>query len=228
MNEQSLTAKLREVSFATLGHFLEKGFVNYAIRAMVPGGRIVGRAVTLRVAQADACAVNQALISLHPGDVLVIDMADDHDHACIGAVTQFAARCAGAAGIVVDGVVTDLNELRACQLPVFARGTTQLTTKLVGEDKSAYNVPVSCGGIVVNPGDMVLADDNGVLVLPAEDLTDVVDRALASDLAEPDLLARLSSGQKLSDVLNTSGAGVKHHTRLCTKSRQPQSPPLER
>lgn len=208
MNEQALTAKLREVSFATLGHFLEKGFVNYAIRAMVPGGRIVGRAVTLRVAQADACAVNQALISLHPGDVLVIDMADDHDHACIGAVTQFAARCAGAAGIVVDGVVTDLNELRVCQLPVFARGTTQLTTKLVGGDKSAYNVPVSCGGIVVRPGDMVLADDNGVLVLPAEDLTEVVDKALASDLAEPDLLARLRSGQKLSDVLNTSGAGA--------------------
>lgn len=202
MNDEALTAKLREVSFATLGHFLEKGFVNYAIRAMVPGGRIVGRAVTLRVAQADACAVNRALINLHAGDVLVIDMADDHDHACIGAVTQFAARCVGASGIVVDGVVTDLNELRACQLPVFARGTTQLTTKLVGGDKSAFNVPVNCGGIVVNPGDLVLADDNGVLVLPAEDLIGVVDKALTSDLEEPDLLARLRSGQKLSDVLN--------------------------
>ncbi|MFJ7005586.1 Rid family hydrolase [Pseudomonas putida] len=81
--------------------------------------------LTLRLAEPDAIAVNRALISLQPGDALVIDMAGDHAHACIGAVTQFAARCAGAAGIIVDGVVTDINELRACQLQVFARGTTQ-------------------------------------------------------------------------------------------------------
>lgn len=204
MNNEELTTKLREVSFATLGHFLERGFVNHAIRAMVPGGRIVGRAVTLRLAEADACAVNRALITLQPGDVLVIDMAGDHAHACIGAVTQFAARCAGAAGIVVDGVVTDLNELRACQLPVFARGTTQLTTKLVGGEGNSLNVAVTCGGVAVQPGDMVLADDNGVLILPPDELAAVIDRALASDLAEPDLLARLRGGEPLSTVLVTS------------------------
>jgi len=203
MTHEALTAKLREVSFATLGHFLERGFVNHAIGAMVPGGRIVGRAVTLRLAEADACAVNRALIALQSGDVLVIDMVGDHAHACIGAVTQFAARCAGAAGIVVDGLVTDLNELRACQLPVFARGTTQLTTKLVGGEESELNVAVTCGGVVVHPGDIVLADDNGVLILPAEALAKVIDRALASDLAEPELLARLRDGQPLGTVLVT-------------------------
>ena len=143
MTNDALIAKLREVSFATLGHFLERGFLNHAIGAMVPGGRIVGRAVTLCLADADACAVNRALIALQPGDVLVIDMAGDHAHACIGAVTQFAARCAGAAGIVVDGVVTDLNELRACQLPVFARGTTQLTTKLVGGESRSITIAMN-------------------------------------------------------------------------------------
>lgn len=204
MNDDELIAKLREVSFATLGHFLEHGFVQHTIRAMVPGSRIVGRAVTLRLAEADACAVNRALITLQPGDVLVIDMAGDHSHACIGAVTQFAARCASAAGIVVDGVVTDLNELRTCQLPVFARGTTQLTTKLVGGDESLLNVAVTCGGVAVQPGDMVLADDNGVLIVPTVQLAKVIDRALASDLSEPDMLARLRNGDPLNSVLVTN------------------------
>ncbi|WJD67834.1 RraA family protein [Pseudomonas asiatica] len=206
MNDQELTAKLREVSFATLGHFLELGFVHHAVRAMVPGGRIVGRAVTLRLAEADACAVNRALVTLQPGDVLVIDMAADESHACVGAITQYAARCAGAAGIVVDGVVTDLNELQTCQLPVFARGTSQLTTKLVGGKASALNVPVNCGGVAVNPGDIVLADDNGVLIAPAEELAKVTDRALESDRSEPKLMARLRAGEPLEEVLILSNA----------------------
>jgi len=204
MTDNDLIAKLREVSFATLGHFLERGFVSHEIRAMVPGGRIVGRAVTLRLAQPDAIAVNRALVSLQPGDALVIDMAGDHAHACVGAVTQFAARCAGAAGIIVDGVVTDINELRACQLPVFARGTTQLTTKLIGSAASQVNVAVNCAGVTVNPGDLVLADDNGVLILPAGELATVIDKALHADLTEPDLLARLRDGEPLYKVLVTS------------------------
>lgn len=198
--ERSLS-QLEEISFATLGHFLEQGFVSHEIRALVPDVRFIGRAVTLRVAQADAIAVNRALASLKPGDALVIDMAGDHEHACVGAVTQCAARCAGAVGIVVDGVVTDLTELRAAGLPVFARGTSQLTTKLVGTSPSALNVPVTCGGIPVHPGDLVLADDNGVLVLPSEVVAGVIDRALASDRAEPEMLARLRAGEPLESVL---------------------------
>ncbi|WDY60146.1 RraA family protein [Pseudomonas sp. PSKL.D1] len=201
MND-TLIGKLREVSFATLGHFLECGFVSHEVRAMVPGGRIVGRALTLRLAEPDACAVNRALASLQPGDVLVIDTVGDHAHACVGAVTQYAARCQGAAGIVVDGVVTDLNELRSCQLPVFARGTSQLTTKLLGGAASALNVAIHCGGVTVNPGEIVLADDNGVIALPDAPLAKVVDRALASDLAEPALLARLRNGEPLQQVLS--------------------------
>jgi len=204
MNDDDLIAKLREVSFATLGHFLERGFVNHEIRAMVPGGRIVGRAVTLRLAEPDAIAVNRALTTLQPGDALVIDMAGDHAHACVGAVTQFAARCAGAAGIIVDGLVTDINELRTCRLPVFARGTTQLTTKLIGSQTSQANVPVHCAGVKVHPGDFVLADDNGVLILPAEALASVIDKALQSDFNEPDLLAGLRNGKPLQEVLALS------------------------
>ncbi|MCY1289826.1 4-hydroxy-4-methyl-2-oxoglutarate aldolase/4-carboxy-4-hydroxy-2-oxoadipate aldolase [compost metagenome] len=201
MDLERLLAQLREVSFATLGHFLEQGFVSHEIRALVPDVRFIGRAVTLRVAQADAIAVNRALASLKPGDVLVIDMAGDHEHACVGAVTQCAAQCAGAVGIVIDGVATDLAELCAAGLPVFARGTSQLTTKLVGTSGSALNVPVTCGGVPVQPGDLVMADDNGVLILPPAVIADVIDQAQASDRAEPGLLVRLRAGERLESVL---------------------------
>ncbi|MHC6225089.1 RraA family protein [Pseudomonas sp. X10] len=203
---QHLIGQLGEVSFATLGHFLEEGFVSHGIRAMVPNVRFIGRALTLRVAHADAVAVNRALAALQAGDVLVIDMSGDDAHACVGAVTQCAAQCAGAVGIVVDGVVTDVAELRAAGLPVFARGTTQLTTKLLGVPGSALNVPVNCGGVTVSPGDLVMADDNGVLVLSADTVASVIEQALTSDRNEPSLLARLKNGEPVETVLSMVSA----------------------
>lgn len=203
MDESKLIEQLKSVSFATLGHFLEEGFADMQLRAMVPNVKVVGRALTLKLVGADAIAVNQALALIKPDDVLVIDTGGDHRHAPVGAVTSCAARCAGAVGIVVDGAVTDLLELRETALPVFARGTSLLTTKLHGRGDSQINQPVQCAGVTVRPGDLVLADDNGVLFLDQASAQDVIERALASDRAEPQLLARLLAGEPVSSVLLT-------------------------
>lgn len=196
-----LIEKLNNVSFATLGHLLEDGFVSAEIRSMLSAVKVVGRAVTLSVIDADAIAVNRALASLQDGDVLVIDMNGDRRHACVGTVTACAARARGARAIVVDGVVTDILELREAGLPVFARGTSLLTTKLHGNAESRLNVPVQCGGVEVHPGDLVLGDDNGLLILPSRALAAVIDQALASDHAEPGLLERLQAGEPIELVL---------------------------
>ncbi|MGI4941199.1 MAG: RraA family protein [Janthinobacterium lividum] len=196
-----LLDRLMDVSFPTLGHFLEQGFAGFHVRAMVPGVKLAGRAATLLLADADAVAVIQALAGLRPGDVLVIDTGGDHAHAPVGAVTACAAQATGAKGIVVDGVVTDILELRGIGLPVFARGTTVLTTKRHGLGTSRFGVPVTCGGVTVRPGDIVLADDNGVLFLDEAAAASVLDQALASDRAEPAILARLRSGEPVSAVL---------------------------
>ena len=87
-----LLEKLHQVSFATLGHLLEDGFVSAEIRSMLSAVKVVGRAVTLSVIDADAIAVNRALASLQDGDVLVIDMNGDRRHACVGTVTVCAAQ----------------------------------------------------------------------------------------------------------------------------------------
>ncbi|MFM0273901.1 RraA family protein [Paraburkholderia aspalathi] len=199
--DSSLLRSLESVSFPTLGHFMEDGFADHRLRAMVPNVKVIGRAVTLKLLSPDAIPVNRALSQLKPGDVLVIDMSGNHTHAPVGAVTACAALNAGARGVIVDGVVTDLLELRSTGLPVFARGTSLLTTKKRDTMSSLFNEPVICGGVVVRPGDIVLADDNGVLFAEAPALAAVIDMALASDHAEPAILARLNDKAPLQEVL---------------------------
>ncbi|CAE6928575.1 hypothetical protein R69608_04525 [Paraburkholderia nemoris] len=199
--DSSLLRSLESISFPTLGHFMEDGFADHRIRAMVPNVKVIGRAVTLKLLSPDAIPVNRALSQLKPGDVLVIDMSGNHTHAPVGAVTACAALNAGARGVIVDGVVTDLIELRSTGLPVFARGTSLLTTKKRDTMSSLFNEPVICGGVVVRPGDIVLADDNGVLFAEASALAAVIDMALASDRAEPTILARLNAKAPLHKVL---------------------------
>ena len=201
MDKSQLIEQLKAVSFPTLGHFLEEGFADSQLRAMVPNVKLVGRALTLKLVGADAIAVNQALALIKPGDVLVIDTGGDWQHAPVGAVTSCAASCAGAAGIVVDGAVTDLLELREGGLPVFARGTSLLTTKLHGRGDSEINQPIQCAGVTVQSGDLVLGDDNGVLFLDWSTAASVIEKALASDHAEPRLLERLRAGEPVAQVL---------------------------
>lgn len=198
---QTLLQDLTAVSYPTIGHFLEEGFVSPDIQSLLEGFKVAGPAVTVRIADRDAIAVNRALLALRPGDVLVVDMLGDHRHAPVGAVTAAAAHAQGAAAIVVDGVATDLLELRQIDLPVSAQGTSCLTTKRVGGASSAINVPVNCGGVKVNPGDLVLGDDNGLIVLSPEAATGVLQQALESDATEPALVARIAAGESLDTIL---------------------------
>lgn len=212
MTEESLESKLNRVEFPTLGHFLEEGFLPPGVRALAPGMLTVGRARTVRIPDADAAAVNQAIIGLAPGDVLVIDMGGDAQHvdphACVGAVTVAALRAAGAAGVVVNGLVTDLDDLTAerdgqRRVPVFARGSSSLTTKRLASGASEFDVPVEIDGVTIHPGDWVLGDRNGVLISSDDALAEVIEAALASDAAEPALLERIAAGEPLADLLYT-------------------------
>ena len=192
---------LKAISYPTIGHLLEDGLLDPAIQSLLDGVKVAGPAVTVRIVGNDAIAMNRALLELYPGAVLVVDMDGDRRHAPVGAVTAAAAKARGAAGIVVDGVVTDLLELRSTGLPVFARGTSCLTTKRLHGTESAVNIPVRCGDVTVTPGDWVLGDDNGVIALSQQEAAAVLERALASDAAEPELLARVAAGEPLETLL---------------------------
>ncbi len=192
----SQLALLTGVETATVGHFLHDGFVDPAVRAVLPDKRVAGTAVTLRLPGADSTLLHHALGLVRPGDVLVIDRVGDTRHACWGGVVTHAARKAGVAAAVIDGAATDLGEIRKQDMPLWCRGPSPITTKLLGLS-GALNVPVSCGGQVVEPGDAVLADESGVLVLKPDQVDPVARRALAMQEREIDLLARIHAGETL-------------------------------
>lgn len=171
-------ALLAQVETATVGHWRHLGFMHRGIQSLLRGRRVVGTAVTLAIPGPDSTLLHHAVGLLRPGDILVVDRLGDDRHACWGGAVTLAAKAAGAAAGIVDGPCTDLAEIEASAFPVWARGIAPITTRLY--DLGGYlNVPVSCGGAVVMPGDAVLADDSGVLVLRPDDLHAVAHEALA-------------------------------------------------
>jgi regulator of RNase E activity RraA len=107
------------------------------------------------------------------------------------------------AGIVVDGLITDLGELRQYGVPVWARGTSAVTVKTLGLG-GEFGVTVSCGGVSVNPGDAILADENGILVMPPEDIEYSARRALQMMADEKLTLARIDAGEKYPDIMGST------------------------
>jgi 4-hydroxy-4-methyl-2-oxoglutarate aldolase len=161
--------------------------------------RIAGTAVPIRVPGFDGTIIHYALGQVRPGDILVMDRCGDMRHAAFGGAACYAARCAGVAGIIVDGMVTDLGELRQYGVPVWARGPSAVTTKRLYQ-AGEFCVTISCGGVAVRPGDAILADENGVLVLPPDEIEAAANRAIGLQTAEKTTLARLTAGEKLPDI----------------------------
>lgn len=200
-----LREKLERLSFPTLGHYLEEGFVSPEVRRVVAaGGRVIGTAFTVRTTATDSTALHHAAGMIERGQVLVLDTGGDRRHAPLGEVVAAQLVARGAAGAVVDGVVTDIDEIESLGLTVHARGTSMLTTKLHGIDAGGVNVAVTCGGAVVRPGDLVLADANGVLIMPLDVIESIVDLALQDDAEEPTLVAELRSGEPLGRLTGAS------------------------
>lgn len=198
-----LLALLRQAEPATIGHVRNVGFMAPEIRGLLAGHRIAGTAVTARCYGADTTIVHYALGKLRPGDILVIDRAGDSRHAACGGGVAYAARAAGCIGIIIDGMVTDIQELREYGLPVWARGLSAVTGKRqFGQGE--FCIPVSCGGVPVEPGDAILADDNGVLVMKAHEITEAAQRAIVMQQAEKGTLARIARGEKMPDINGTS------------------------
>ncbi|WP_366655934.1 RraA family protein [Fodinicurvata sp. EGI_FJ10296] len=202
--------KLRQVETATVGHFLHSGFMDPELRAVLPGRRVAGTAVTLRLPHADSTLLHYAMKLIRPGDFLVIDRAGDRRHACWGGVITHTLARIGIAGGVVDGPVTDIADFAKKDLPVWATGPSPITTKLLGTE-GQMNVAVSCGGVVVNPGDAVLADENGIIVLNPDTVDAVADRAIGMQEREITLLQRIDAGEHLPDI---SGATEKVENAL--------------
>ena len=197
--ESRLVEKLKKAEPATIGHFRNWGFMDPGVRAMQSDVRIAGPAVTVRAPGMDGTIVGYALGQVRRGDVLVIDRCGDHRHAAFGGLVAYACKVAGLAGVIIDGVATDIGEVRQYKVPLWCRGLSAVTTKRIGL-AGEFCVPVSCGGVAVNPGDVIIADECGIVVMARADAEAAADRAIGMQDAEVASRKRLDAGEKLPDI----------------------------
>jgi 4-hydroxy-4-methyl-2-oxoglutarate aldolase len=200
-----IVALLEQAETATIGHWRHWGFVHRDVRAMLRGKRVAGTAITVQIPGPDSTLLHHALGLLRPGDVLVVDRLGDVRHACWGGGVTVAAKAAGAKAGVVDGPCTDLEEVEASDFPLWGRGLAPITTRIY-DLGGRLNVPVSIGGVVVMPGDAVLCDESGVLVLPPAEAEAEARAAIARQERGLATQARCAKGEKLGEI---SGASAK-------------------
>jgi regulator of RNase E activity RraA len=172
--DPALMQDLAALASTQIGHLRLWGCMSPQLHPVIPHRRIAGTAVTVLVPTIDSALIPYVMGAVRPGDIVVIDRLGDDRYSCLGATVALAAKCAGVAGIIVDGVATDFDEIRSIGLPVWCRGEAALTTKLLGLG-GALNVPISCGGVAVLPGDAILADDSGICVLRASEVSQIID-----------------------------------------------------
>jgi regulator of RNase E activity RraA len=201
--DRVLLDKLAQIDPVTVGHYREWGFVDSAIRPVIKGRRVVGTAVTVITAALDTSMIPYAVGLARPGDVLVIDRLGDMRHACMGGVVALAAKVAGVAGVIIDGLACDFHEFVQYDLPVWCRGEAALTGKSLASD-GALNVPVSCGGVAVLPGSAVLADSGGVFVCARDEIDEIYEMGLPMQQREPATLERLRAGEKLGAITGSA------------------------
>jgi 4-hydroxy-4-methyl-2-oxoglutarate aldolase len=138
--------------------------------------RLAGPAFTVRCGPGDNLMLHAAIYRAPVGSVIVVESADC-DYAVAGGNVCAVAHEHGVAGFVVDGVIRDLPEIRALAFPVFARGLMPIPGGKASLD--ALNQPIACGGVTVTPGDIMVADDDGVVVVPAQRAPEVLEKAQA-------------------------------------------------
>ncbi len=147
--------------------------INSRIKPVAEGMRVVGPAVTVKLHPGDNLMAHIGIDAARPGDVLVIDNRGNEDFGPFGELMSRAAQAKGIAGLVIDGMIRDIASLRKLGFPVFARGASPNGTNKVGPGE--VNSPITCGGVPVNPGDLVIGDDDGVVVVPRESLPEVIE-----------------------------------------------------
>lgn len=155
--------------------------------------RLAGPALTVRIRPGDNLLVHKAIDMAAPGDVVVVDAGGETANAIIGELMVAHAARRGVAGFVIDGAVRDSGILREGSLPVFAIGVTHRGPFKDGPGE--INCPIAIGGMVVEPGDLMLGDDDGILCVPYDDVATIHHAAAAKHAAEELQMIAIGEGR---------------------------------
>jgi regulator of RNase E activity RraA len=186
--------QLRTIPVANLSDNMHRGTGSVGLQAYHKPGltTMAGTAVTVRTRGGDNLVVFRAIERCRPGDVLVIDAGGDLTNAVIGGIMTAGMDMKGLAGVVCDGAIRDVGEIREREFPVFARGANHRGPYKNGPGE--INVPVCVGGMVVQPGDIVVGDQDGLLAFPASEAAALIDKGLAVQKKEDAEMEKIRNG----------------------------------
>ena len=193
--DETVIAALRELPLAALSDNMHRNIGTIGLQPYHrPGEKtMAGTAVTARSRGGDNLTYLRALEFCRPGDVLVIDAGGDLANAVVGGILTFYADRIGLAGVVIDGAIRDVAEIRSRDFPVYARGVTHRGPYKDGPGE--INVPISVGGMVVNPGDILLGDQDGLLAIPPQDAAELIVKARGVLEAEARTMQAMREGR---------------------------------
>lgn len=189
-----IVARFRELPVANVSDCMSRMTAGGPrVRPIHGGGTVLaGAAVTVKTRPGDNLMIHKALDIAGPGDVLVVDAGGDLTNSLVGELMLSYAIKRGIAGVVIDGAIRDHSWIKAGSYPVFAAGVSHRGPYKDGPGE--INVPIAVGGMVINPGDLILGDDDGFLCVPFEAVDQVLKDAMAKHAAEVKQMAEIEAG----------------------------------
>lgn len=209
-----LVKQLQKIEVATISHFADECVSAELFQINYQNSRFAGTAVTVSIETEDAAILHYALDLLRPHDVLVININFDTIRSCWGLIMHMAASNKLVNGVIINGNITDIYSLRNHGIPIAYKNITAKIFRSHPGLSGGFNVPVSVGGLIINPGDAVLVDECGIASISPIKLKEIIIQGLEIQSKEPALIYSLLE----NNIGDLSGSKSKITKTLCSQS----------